>query len=315
MTLPALLECFTINQQLKNNSPKTIDGYVKFIGQFFGFLDVNYVDNPVSADTLTIQHVNAYQLYLKAKPKRNGNGNLSPKTIQTYMRHVKVFLRFCFNEELIHKDIAQKMVTPKAGKPVIEILTDNEAKTLLGAFDTKTLLGMRNHCICLLMLDCGLRVAEVCGLRIGDVNLDVGYVRVTGKGDKGRVVPIGLKCRQVLLRYIYRHRFRAHCTSGTSSGEDCFLFVSRTGNQLTVKAVVQLFRKLKKRLAMPRIHAHLLRHTFATNFLLAGLGDVYQLACLLGHGAVSTTEIYLHAANYYRLISGGKVRTYWDSRA
>ena len=88
----------------------------------------------------------------------------------------------------------------------------------------------------------------------------------------------------------------------------------KNGKPMTQKSIVQLFRKLKKRLNMPRIHAHLLRHTFATNFLLTGLGDVYQLAQLLGHGAVSTTETYLHAANYYRMISNGNARTYWDSK-
>jgi integrase/recombinase XerC/integrase/recombinase XerD len=264
-----------------------------------------------AAEDLTINHVNAYQLHIQTKQSRNG-GELSGKTVQTYMRHIRVFLRYCFTEDLIKNDIARKMVKPKAAKPVIEILTDKEADTLLKSFNQKTLLGRRNYCISLLMLDCGLRAGEVCGLRICDINLDVGYAAVTGKGRKGRVVRLGVKCRKALLKYIFRFRFRAPSLTGLPIAEADFLFVTKTGNQLTQSAVVQIFRKLKKRLDMPRVHAHLLRHTFATNFLLAGLGDVYQLAQLLGHEAVSTTEIYLHAANYYKMIRDGKTRTYLD---
>jgi integrase/recombinase XerC/integrase/recombinase XerD len=266
-----------------------------------------------TAEDLTISHVNAYQLYIQTKRSRNG-GELAGKTVQTYMRHIRVFLRFCFTEDLIKTDIARKMVKPKAAKPVIEILTDKEAETLLKSFNKKNLLGMRNYCICLLMLDCGLRVGEVCGLCICDINLDVGYAAVTGKGQKGRVVPLGVKCRKELFKYIYRFRFRAKTIDGSPIEQTDRLFVKKTGNQLTQSAVVQIFRKLKKRLDMPRVHAHLLRHTFATNFLLAGLGDVYQLAQLLGHETVSTTETYLHAANYYKMIRDGNARTYWDMR-
>ena len=324
MPLKALLDCFLVHQRLRNNSAKTIHNYSMFIGLFFAYLADKH--GITAADTLTIHHVNAYHLYLQEKPSMRGKESekrvLSGKSIQTYMRHVKIFLRFCFNEELITTDIARKMVTPKAEKPVIEILTDKEAAELLNSFNTRSLLGMRNYCICLLMLDCGLRVSEVCGLRVGDVNLDVGYAAVTGKGKKGRVVPVGVKCRQMLLRYIYRFRFRSVSgvgvngslisAVGASISQNEYIFITQSGSPLSQTAVVQVFRRLKKRLNISRLHAHLLRHTFATNFLLANLGDVYQLAQLLGHDDIKTTQIYLHAANFYKIIQKGGSSTYAD---
>jgi integrase/recombinase XerC/integrase/recombinase XerD len=311
MPLTALLDCFIVNQRLKNNSEKTIHGYGMFIKVFFVWLKECY--GLTDADALTLNHVNEYQLYLRNKSKINEpNRMLSPKTVQTYMRHIKVFLRFCYDEELITADIAKKMVMPKAGKPVIEILTDSEADVLLGSFNTRTMDGMRNYCICLLMLDCGLRVSEVCGLKISDINLEAGYAKVTGKGSKGRVVPVGVKCRKALLKYIYRCRYNAPTDYIAPMGAGDYMFIMKNGKKMTGKSVVELFRKLKKRLNIPRIHAHLLRHTFATNFLLSGLGDVYQLSQLLGHGDIKTTQIYLHSSNYYKMVRDGSTRTYWD---
>ena len=132
-------------------------------------------------------------------------------------------------------------------------------------------------------------------------------------------MPVGVKCRQMLLRYIYRYRFRAHSVNGSPISAvgsalvpNALLFLSRYGEELTDTAVCRMFVKMRKRLNIPRLHAHLIRHTFATNYLLAGLGDVYQLAQLLGHEAVSTTEIYLHAARYYEIIRKGGHLSYAD---
>jgi energy-coupling factor transporter ATP-binding protein EcfA2 len=111
----------------------------------------------------------------------------------------------------------------------------------------------------------------------------------------------------MLLRYTYRYRFRT-----TAVTQEAVLFISNKGEAMTDTSVCQMFRRVRTRLNIPRLHAHLLRHTFATNFLLAGLGDIYQLAQLLGHEDIKTTLIYLHAANYYSIIRKGGKNTYMD---
>ena len=285
MTLTKAFDAFIFDQRLRGNTEKTIEGYQGFLTRF---IDWQTTTNGVSdLAELSLSHVQQYQIYLDTKPaERNGGEKLTKRSIQTYMRHIKVFLTFCFEEGFHSEPLHQKLKLPKAERPIIEILTDDEIAVILKTF-SGTENEKRNRALILILLDCGLRLSELVGIKICDINFSKGYIMVNGKGRKGRIVPIGERVTQDMHEYI---RFRG-------DAETNYLFQTNNLTPMTSACVHSLMRKLKKRTGIKRIHAHLFRHTFATNFLVHGLGDVYELSRILGHSEIRVTEKYLQLAS------------------
>lgn len=300
MTMQQAVDSFIMEQRLKGNTEKTIRVYSGFLSQFNTWLSQKGITN---ASDLTLKHVQHYQLHLDSRRCENKREKLTRRTIRTYMRHIRIFLTYCYAEGFIIEPIHAKLKLPKAEKPVIEILTDDEISTLLFIFGDST-LAHRNRAIIYLMLDCGLRVSEVAGVSQKDINFDNSYIKVMGKGRKGRIVPIGQKVCKALEKYIH-HR--------TTGGNKLFLSIRET--PLTASGITQLMNRLKTQTGIPRLHAHLLRHTFATNFLIHNLGDVYALSRILGHSDLKTTENYVQLASYYTILQNRNHQTYLDKKA
>lgn len=208
---------------------------------------------------------------------------LHSTTIQSYVRAWRAFLTWCYQEEYTPVDLPQKFRLPKAKRPTIDVLTNGEVQQLFSSFDTKHLSGLRNYCICALMLDSGLRMDEVVTLETEHVHLAEGYAIVCGKGNKERMVPLGNRSRQMLARYLRRR----------GPVDNPRLFQTSQHTPIRQSTVKQLFRKLKKRLNIPRLRAHLLRHTFATRYLENG-GDMYSLQQILGHTSLEMVKRYVH---------------------
>jgi len=204
--------------------------------------------------------------------------------MQTYIRGLRAFLTWCFNEEYITENIPVRFKLPKAQRKTVDVLTDEEIKRLLDSFNLKTMTGARNYAICALMLDSGLRLDEVVTLETGNVYISAGYAIVNGKGNKQRTVPLGLNSKRALIRYMGRVPPQAPKTP---------LFVKDTLIPLQQSTVKQLFRKLKTRAGIPRLRPHLLRHSFATRYLDNG-GDIYSLQQILGHTSLEMVKRYVH---------------------
>ena len=303
MTLPEAVEFFLLDQQLRGNTDKTISGYRGFLRRFCEWLadaDIVQVAN------LTIKQVNAYQIYINQKPAERGrSAKLTKKSVQTYMRHIKCFLAFCHVEGYLQTPVHTMMRTPKAERPVIEILTDDELTSIFTCFK-KTEQGLRNTAMVMLMVDCGLRLAEVAGIRSEDINFQKGYITVMGKGRKGRIVPVGIKARRALLAYVHKRR------RADAAEDDVYFFLTKARRPMTSGCIALLMGRLKKESGIQRLHAHLLRHTFATNFLVHGIGDVYELSRILGHSELKITESYLQLASYYTIIEKRRRLSYMD---
>jgi len=154
----------------------------------------------------------------------------------------------------------------------------------MACFDIRTLTGSRDYCICALMLDSGLRLNEVVTLESGHIHIAEGYAIVNGKGNKQRIVPLGLQSKKALLRYC--SRIPAHC-------DETPLFVKDALTPINLSTIRQTFRKLKTRADIPRLKPHLLRHTFATRYLEHG-GDIYSLQQILGHTSLEMVKRYVH---------------------
>jgi integrase/recombinase XerC len=158
-------------------------------------------------------------------------------------------------------------------------------------FDQDEPFGARAYAAIWTFLDCGLMAAELCGLKTEDAHLEQGYLKVLGKGNKERLVPIGQSCQDALLRW--RDRFRPQFEEVDSP----YLFLNSNGQPLTVNALKQLLERAGQKAGIPRVHLHLLRHTFATNYLVKEVGDSLRLQQILGHTSLEMVRRYVAMAN------------------
>lgn len=305
LILQAAIDAFILDQRLRGNTEKTIRSYSGILTRFMNWLAVQDISEIAGIGLADVQR---YQLHLDTKPaERSGGEKLTKRSIQTYMRHIRVFLKFCYTEEFISEPLFQKLKLPKAERPVIEILTDEEIELILTTF-SKSETGHRNRAFICLLLDCGLRLSEAVGLKTENINFEKGYIKVFGKGRKERIVPLGLKVRRLMLAYIQKRRV------ADAPEADKYFFLAKSRKPITAGAVASLMSRLKKRTGVARLHAHLFRHTFATNFLVHGLGDVYELSRILGHSEIRVTEKYLQLASYYTILEKRRRLSYLDLR-
>ncbi|MBI4322171.1 MAG: tyrosine-type recombinase/integrase [Chloroflexi bacterium] len=208
---------------------------------------------------------------------------LSSQTIKHFVMVLRGFATRLFEEGYTKENLIERLKAPKVPKKVMQVLTDEEIERLLSCCDTAIFTGARNAAIILLFLDTGLRCSELLGLRIGDLHIEDRWLKIMGKGQKERIVPFGNRASRVLYRYLnYR---------GKDNGNDR-VFLSVEGKPLTESGLQTLFQRLRKQVQMPRLHVHLLRHTFATRFLMAG-NDSLKLQRLLGHETLEMTRRYV----------------------
>lgn len=285
MTLQQAQEAFLIEQQIRGNSPKTVLYYESNLSKF-----IAHVGN-MDLNEITLQTLQGFYLHLSDKKY-----NRSTVTVQTYIRALRAFLAWCYAEGYVDTNFPERFKLPKAKRRVIDVLTANEVERLFSCFDTGTFIGLRNYCICMLMLDSGLRLSEVVGLSVSSLHIAEGYLLVVGKGNKERFVPLGLNSKKHLLRYLSQR---------LSMGQQTHLFVKDAFTPVNYSTVRQLFRKLKKRSGIERLRPHLLRHTFATSYLDNG-GDIYSLQVILGHTSLEMVKKYVHTIPSKTVVSFGK---------
>lgn len=273
MTIRECIDDFLIEQQVRGNSPKTQKHYFRCLGLFERFQSPKNPD--ISA--VSVSDCKAYYIHLS-------NRNVSSVTVQTYIRALRAFLSWCYLEGYISENIPKKFRLPKAQKKKIDILTDSEVEQLFRCLSGRDFISIRNYCIVALMIDSGLRLNEVVTIRRDKIHIAEGYAIVNGKGNKERFVPLGLNSKRALLRY---------CAIVPNKEKETPLFVKDTLIPIKESTVKQLFRKLKSRSGMPRLHPHLLRHTFATRYIERG-GDIYSLQSILGHTSLEMVKKYVH---------------------
>ncbi len=279
MKCSEVLDKFLLSQQVINNSAETIKYYRKRIGYF-----INFVNN-IDINDLTIDHYNNYVIYLQSKKNQKGN-DLSSATIKTTLNAVRIFLRYAHNNSYMKLPLHNKIRPYKQLKKTIVVLSSEEIKKLLSTQQEFTIVGLRNLLIISLMLDAGLRVHEVSNLNIEDINLDLGLIRVLGKGNKERLVPLTNSITYYYTKYIF--------LSCISSG--ALLLDFNTNTRLTCSGISQIFRRIRKEHNFRQLNPHYLRHTFATLFIVNG-GDPIHLQLILGHTTLYMTEQYVHIAN------------------
>lgn len=278
MTIKELYDEFILSRQLAGLSPKTISDYKQFIQPF-----LLSVGNTVDFQALSQADINRYLQGLMVRP-------VSKATRATYIRHVKIFLRWCENEYGADY-AARKIRIPKTPKRKVTIYSPDQIRLLFSSVHSDIpWLTLRNQSVIALMYDSGLRQSEVCGLMSRNVSFVQNRLTILGKGEKERIVPLGRLTKQYLLAYLEACPYHPE-----------YVFCTKDGAQLTTNAVKLFITRLSSSLPFD-LSSHKLRHNFATNYCLDqyeqnGQVDIYRLMYLMGHEELETTRRYLHHAN------------------
>ncbi len=208
---------------------------------------------------------------------------------------IKSFYRYLIQEKICEEDPTLLVSFPSIGRHIPEVLSYEEIVTMLESIDLSQQFGHRNKAIIEIMYGCGLRVSEVISLNISDIYIKDEFIRVFGKGDKERLVPIGKKALKELSYYTRGERLHQEIKPKFTDK----VFISARGTSLTRQSVFLLVKSLAEKAGIKKtISPHTLRHSFATH-LLEGGADLRAVQQMLGHSSISTTEIYTHVSDEY----------------
>jgi len=226
------------------------------------------------------RHITNYLLSLKEK-------GISPNSISRNLAAVKMFHRYLLRERILEHDITSVIDTPRVWKRIPGYLSMKEVDDLLGAPRSDKRLERRDKAILEMFYATGMRVSEIANVKIGDMNLNMGYIRCFGKGSKERVIPLGRRAIEAIERYRDRDRKKLLSKNDTDT-----LFISRLGKKMTRLSFWKIIKKYQKRAGIRKdISPHTLRHSFATHLLECG-ADLRSVQEMLGHTDISTTQIY-----------------------
>ncbi len=215
---------------------------------------------------------------------------LSATSQNRILSGIKAFYKFLMLEDYIQNDPTHLFESARTERKFPETLSNEEIELLIGAIDLSKPEGERNKAIIETLYGCGLRVSELVGLRISDLHLNEGFIRVIGKGDKQRLVPIGAAAIKQIN--IYKNEVRVHQTPKPESRD--ILFLNRNGKQLTRVMIFTIIKRLAVAANIQKnISPHTLRHSFATELVQRG-ADLRAVQEMLGHESITTTEIYTH---------------------
>ncbi len=208
---------------------------------------------------------------------------------------IRSFYKYCIIENIVTKDPSLLLEAPRTKRALPDFLTFEEIERIINSIDLSTPEGGRNKAILEVLYSCGLRVTELVNLQLSNLYLDVGFIRVIGKGDKERLVPIG----ESAIKYItiYKNDIRVHVP--IKKGQEDILFLNRRGSKLTRVMIFLLLKDLVKKAGITKkISPHTFRHSFATH-LVEGGADLRAVQEMLGHESITTTEIYTHIDREY----------------
>lgn len=264
-------------------SKNTVENYIRDIHKFLltvqknNVTDISYLDEIMILDTL-----------------REISKTVSARTMGRYISSIRGFINYLQNEKKLLCHVTVDLKNPKISHSLPEILSIDEIERLLDAPDIKTKIGARDKAILEVLYATGMRVSELISLKFEQLFIQQGYIRVIGKGNKERIVPIGSLACDALLRYIQRIRPIQKNASQTS-----FVFLNNRGGALSRQTVWRIIQKYAKISGLSRdltLYPHILRHSFASH-LLAGGANLRLIQELLGHADITTTQIYTHLAD------------------
>jgi integrase/recombinase XerD len=265
----------------KSLSDHSVEAYLRDIEKLSQFL---YVEEKATAvDNIQLKDL---QLFLKWI----GGLGMTASSQSRIISGIRSFFKYCLQENLVKQDPTELLETPKLRRTLPDFLSVEEINRIIQAIDLSKPEGERNRAILETMYSCGLRVSELVNLRLSSLYPELGFIKVVGKGDKERLVPIG----NTALKFIgiYRGQVRVHMP--IKKGNEDVLFLNRRGAGLTRQMIFILLKDLVREAGINKtVSPHTFRHSFATH-LVEGGADLRAVQEMLGHESITTTEIYTH---------------------
>ncbi|MBS5876831.1 MAG: tyrosine recombinase XerD [Prevotella sp.] len=262
----------------RNYSGNTLEAYILDINKLLKFLK----DNGISPEAAKLSDIQCFAASLH-------DIGISPRSQCRILSGVRAFYRYLYLDGYIKDDPTELLESPKLGDHLPEVLTTEEVDRLEQAIDLSKWEGQRNKAIIEVLFSCGLRVSELVNLKMSALYLDEQFVRITGKGNKERLVPIS---ENAIKQLKYWFIDRSHMN--IKPGEEDYVFLNRRGAHLTRTMILIMIKRLGAEAGIQKtISPHTLRHSFATA-LLEGGADLRAIQSMLGHESIGTTEIYTH---------------------
>lgn len=292
------IETYILDHIGGNHSPKTLEWHQTALNLFATYLEQE--EGVAAVREIEASHITAWFAFMRKTPGARGKVR-SERTIQTYARSVRAFFHWLIRRQLLEMNPFALVTFPKVGKPLIQTITAEELESLLWACAPPNETGpiaeraaVRNKAILWVFYDTGIRVSELCGLRLNSFDRKRGMLTVWGKGSKERRIALGQNCQRHLLYYLDHHRPTEEELSEWGNASEDHIFLSETRLPFTKNGVTQLFARLKQRVGIKgrRVSPHIFRHTFAIRYLVNG-GDPFSLQELLGHEDMATVKIYM----------------------
>ncbi len=259
-----------------------------------------------------LSDMDKFTQFLQSQDLKKSPANIELKHLQQFIKWIaelgmmqtsqariisalRTFYKYCLLEDVSTVDPTALLEAPKLKRSLPDVLSFAEIETILAQIDMSTPEGVRNKAILETMYSCGLRVSEAVNLQLSQLFLDVGFVRVIGKGNKERLVPIGSSAIEFIRQYTQHYRSR----QAVQKGEEDILFLNRRGKRLTRVMIFLIIKDLVKKAGINKtISPHTFRHSFATH-LVEGGADLRAVQEMLGHESITTTEIYTHLDREY----------------
>ena len=261
-------------------SKNSIDNYALDVKKLISYLEINEINmSPISISSETIQQF----IYEVAK-------SVNARSQSRIISGLRSFFNYLIFEDYRLDNPLELIESPKIGRKLPDTLSEEEIDVIIKAIDLSKPEGERNRAMLETLYGCGLRVSELVTLKISDLFFDEGFIKVTGKGDKQRFVPIvGVTQKYI---NIYRNDIRKHLN--IQAGFEDTLFLNRRGKQLTRAMIFTIIKQLAEKIGLKKnISPHTFRHSFATH-LLQNDADLRSIQLMLGHESITTTEIYVH---------------------
>ena len=273
----------------KNHSSNTIDSYLLDIKSFEKYLKKRKISFKNTVNDTEV--VKKYFRYLS-------RSKISPRSIKRKFSSLSSYFSYLIDRKTIKKNPLNGIYTPKLTKKLPIVLSVDEIKQIFKQSENtdNELLGLRDRCIIELLYSCGLRVSELCELKVNNIQFDANVIRFFGKGNKERIIPLTFYAKEWLEKYLYQSR---QILSNRKLSDQKYVFLSNNGKRLTRAAIWQSIKKYVNAAGITKtVSPHTFRHSFATH-LVDGGANLVEIQKLLGHSDISTTEIYVHLSKEF----------------
>ncbi len=270
----------------KNLSQNSIAAYINDINKLVAFLDGNF--KRLTPEKVRLNHLKSFIEDINSR-------GVSPRTQARTISGIKSFFKYLLMEGKVNSDPTTLLESPKIGRKLPDVLTMEEIDTIIDGIDLNKPEGQRNKAMLETLYSCGLRVSELVNLKVTNLFFEQGFIKVEGKNEKERLVPVSSKAIEEITKYLQGYRK----TLKISPESENILFLNRRGKKLSRVMIFTIIKNLAEKVGLnKKISPHTFRHSFATH-LISGGADLRAVQEMLGHESILTTEIYTHLDRDY----------------